>query len=693
MEERHTDVGGSVTDEDVIRVGVGCTLACPFCPHSYGRSGDPVERVLAPNFPIPRAHRITILAGDCVDARFAPLVRRILNFGAREVRVYAHAGVRSPKDLLDLHEAGLSGLYLVLPAAQRDLLSRLTGGRGSLSRTASLLEGANALGLTVCVEVPVVERSIPALADTTRRVLNRIARPEGVTLRFLAEFDPARGAVPWDPTMAREAVLASLEVARARGVSLSLAHPEAPPPCLLDLPGVTAEVYPSLSASAPGSTVKPHDACSRCAGASICPADGRYLCARGGKPRPLDRADSVDGQTTSATLFLRRAEIETLLQEFRFRRPICRYPWEALEAHDIRGTVAPCAGGWPLESSTLACASWRDLGLLGAWNAPGMRTFRRAIAAQQPERTCKPDCPAFHGGPQSALPPMTPSATRVFHENQVLSLREMLDGAEVLQSRPLTISLSPTFRCPNHCLMCDIHEMRELMGRGGNRASSSRKSDAYDMPDSLFEEVRSLLPTTRLLALTGGEPLVSRRVRDLLREFDADRYPDGAVTLTTNGLLLRRALLRDLARTRFRLIIVSINAATEETYEAITGTRGGFHRVLQHLRDLVETVPQMAGRPAVVASFVAMRSNLHEMPAFLDLAYSIGCGVRLLPVERNRCGESIFTDEETLTRTVDFLERRVVPMVANRPHAVRAEVARLLSIMRARLARRDFTPL
>lgn len=684
MGGRSPAVGGMVTDEDVVRVAAGCALACPFCPHSYGRSGDPLESVLAPDYPIPSAHRITILAGDCLDARFARLVGRAREAGSREVRVYAHPGVRSPADLRALREAGLTGLLLMLPAARRDLLSVLTGGRGSLSRTAVVLDAANALDLTVFVEIPVLARSVPDLLDTVRRALNRIARPEGVTLRFLSEFDPVRGAVPWDPGPSREAVAECIGEARARRVPLSLAHPEAPPPCLLDLPGVAPETYPSLSASAPASAVKPSESCTRCAVSRVCPADGRYLRVDGGTRVPIAAGAAPREPATTATLFLRRASMEVLLDEFRARRPLCRFPWEALEAHDIRGTVAPCAGGWPLQAATLACASWREVGLIGAWNAPGMQAFRRAMAARAPERTCKPECPAFHGGPQSALPPLAPAATRVFHDNLVLNLREMLDGAEVLRSRPLTISLSPTFRCPNHCRMCDIHEMRDRMGPD---------PALYDMGDALFEELRTLLPTTRLLALTGGEPLVSRRLRDLLREFDADRFPDGAVTLTTNGLLLRGAVLRDLARTRLRLVIVSLNAATEATYEAITGTRGGFPRVLQHLRDLVASAPRMAGRPAVLASFVAMRSNLSELPAFLDLARDLGCGVRLLPVERDRCGESLFTDEGTLARAADFVDRVVTPRVSDRPHAVRAEVTRLASILRSRLARRDFTPL
>jgi MoaA/NifB/PqqE/SkfB family radical SAM enzyme len=202
-----------------------------------------------------------------------------------------------------------------------------------------------------------------------------------------------------------------------------------------------------------------------------------------------------------------------------------------------------------------------------------------------------------------------------------------------------------------------------------------------------------LLPTVRMLALTGGEPLVSRRMRDVLRRFTADRYPDGTVTVTTNGLLLREPLIRDLSATRIRLFYVSLNAATEGTYEHVTLTRGGFPRVLANIRTLLDHAPRMAGRPTVLASFVTMRSNWTELPAFVDLARGLGVGIRLLPVERDRCGESIFTDEATLRAVLAMVREQVVPRLAGLPWSYRVEVRRLESILAGRLERRDFRPL
>lgn len=696
-----TAVEGVPTDEELVRIGDGCALDCRFCPHGRGRAGAPLADVLAPDFRVPVARRVTIQAGDVLRADLAPLVRRLRAAGATSVLAYAHPGVRDADAALDaLAAAGLTGIHLMLPAASREAMSRLTGGRGSLARAASLIEAANARHLDVAVEIPVVASSVDELAGTVRRALNRIARPERIVLRFLSEFDPATGPRPWDVSRAAGPIDEAVAIARARAVPLMLGHPEAPPPCVLDVPHALPDLYPSLSVARAGQDrERPLPACASCAVATVCASDGRFVSALADKVRPIRRPDEVPqppspapadapglpALPTSAELFLRQATLAELIDEVRRRPRICRFPWEALEAHDIRGVVTPCAGGWPLPEATDGCVSWHGSGLLDAWNSAGMRAFRRAIARGRPLDTCKADCPAFHGGPQSAVPSFRAPATRVFHDNVVRNVREMLDGAEVLSSRPQTISFSPTLQCPNHCRMCDIHKVREFMGNG---------PEMRDMPDRLFDELLELLPTTRVLALTGGEPLMSRKMRELLRRFTADAHPDGAVTITTNGLLLGPPVLRDLARTPIRLFYVSLNAADDATYERVSGgTRHGFTRVLANVRRLLDAAPSMAGRPRVVLSFVVQRSNRAQLPAFLDVALRLGTGVRLLPIERDRMGESIFTEESLVRDVLDVVRAQVAPRLPDMPWQYRHEVGKLLSVLNGRLERRVWDPL
>ena len=677
-------IEGVASDEELIRVRAGCSLACPFCTYSQGNVGSSLDEVLAPDFKVPSAGHVLILAGDVLRADLAPLVRRLRDSGTSDVSAYAHSGVTDLAALDVLSLAGMNGLHLVLPSAAKASLSALTGGRGTLTRAATLIDRANALQMRVTLDVPVVERSRDELPDTVRRALNRVANPRNVVVRLLNE---GRGPA-WDRSLARDAIVEAAEIARVRGVSLQFGHHEAPPPCLLDLPRATPDMYPSFAT--PGQTRSsplPFEACSHCAVERVCTLEAGV-----GAPEPpgLKAVDPVvtgqgpDTRPRSVELFLRQDRLQGLLDEFRRRAPACRFPWEELEAHDIRGVVTPCAGGWPLLDSVNRCTSWHGHSLLGAWNSVGMQEFRRAHAARDPFRTCKRECPAFHGGTQSAIPPLRTPVSRRFYDNLILNFEEMLAGAEVLQSRPLAISISPTLRCPNRCRMCDIHEMLDLMGNG---------PELREMPDAQYEELLELLPTTRMLALTGGEPLVSRRVRDLLKAFTPDRCPDGSVTVTTNGLLLREPLIRDLSGTRIRLFYVSLNAATGPTYEHQTETRGGFDRVLRNVQTLLTMAPRMAGRPRVLLSFVVMRSNFHELPAFLDLALAMGVGVRVQPIERDRCGESIFTDEATLRRVLDVIALQARPRVARAPQSYRAEVARVESILRGKLERADFTPL
>lgn len=696
-----TAVEGVPTEEELVRIGEGCSLACRFCPHAQGRAGARLAEVMAPSFRVPVARRVTIQAGDVLRPELAPLVRRIRGAGASSVLIYVHPGLQDVAAPLDaLADAGLSGVHLLLPAASRELMARLTGGLGTLARTASLIKQVNARGLDVAIEVPVVEASVAALPETVGRALNLVARPERIVLRFLAEFDPVRGPVPWDVATAAGPIDEAVAVARSRAVPLMLGHPEVPPPCILNVPHATPDLYPSLSVShAAGGRLPVSDACATCAVTRVCPADDRFVRAVTGAMRPIsfppEGSESIPSPPgpgvsrpalpSSVELFLRQATLANLIDELRRRPPVCRFPWEALEAHDIRGVVTPCAGGWPLPEATAGCTSWHETGLLEAWNSPGMQAFRRAIARSSPLDTCKPDCPAFHGGPQSAVPSFRAPATRVCHDNVVHNLMELLDGAEVLASRPQTISFSPTLRCPNHCRMCDIHKVRQFMGDG---------PEMRDMPDRLFNELLDLLPTTRVLALTGGEPLMSRRMRELLRIFSADDYPDGSVTITTNGLLLGKPVIRDLSRTPIRLFYVSLNAADDAMYELVSGgTRNGFTRVLRNVRQLLDAAPAMAGHPKVVLSFVVQRSNRTHLPAFLDLALRLGTGVRLLPIERDRMGESIFTEEALIRETASIIETQVRPRLDAMPWQFRHEVAKLDSVLRGRLERQVWTPL
>jgi MoaA/NifB/PqqE/SkfB family radical SAM enzyme len=127
--------------------------------------------------------------------------------------------------------------------------------------------------------------------------------------------------------------------------------------------------------------------------------------------------------------------------------------------------------------------------------------------------------------------------------------------------------------------------------------------------------------------------------------------------LTTNGALLDQRLQERLLGVPFGAIILSLNAVTAETHRAVCGI-DDFARVRRNLDTLLANRPRFrAGQPAVQLSFVVMRKNLHELPAFLDLARDLGCTVRLTAMEPDHlnAAESLAGDADEMARAETLL--------------------------------------
>ena len=667
--------------EFVLNVAAGCRVPCTFCNRSPDRVGARIDEVLSPDFAIPAAQRVVVVSGDLIRADLVPLARRLRERGAVQVVFYAHPG---PSDLgaLDLLAgAGLTGILLLVPAADAPTVKRLTRGVGTLRRMVEVIDAARRLGLAIELDVPILEDTYESAPDTVRRALNRAGRAAALHLTFSAGAERGLPA-PWDYRRAVPQIEEILAIARAAGVPVRLGNP-APPPCILSIRGADASLYPMLSGVARQDR-PPFAACADCVLASDCSPEQLHFARDPALPpiQPLrpepQGAPPVQGPT-SASLYLRRRDLAGLMDRLAAgQSPICLSPWAVLAAHDASGGVAPCRGSMLLKEVHAACGDWTRQPLVEVWNSPGMRAVRRAVGADRPGDTCRDQCPVFFGGANLYEPSSTLPVGRRCLDNTILQLRETLDRAEVLASLPSHLVVAPSLRCNNRCRMCDVHDS----GAGW-----------ADMPSVLFDSIVDLLPVLRDLSFAGAEPLMATRLPALLRECDGTRYPDLVLTLTTNGLLFSEALFRDMARTRFNTIIVSINAATAATYERVAGTSGGFDRVTGNVAALIAASAGWLARPQVALSFVAIRSNYLEMGAFVDLAHSVGATFRLLPVERDLNHESVFTDEGVLRDVVETAERDLLPRVAGRPAQERAEVDLFVARLRQRLQRGRFEPL
>jgi MoaA/NifB/PqqE/SkfB family radical SAM enzyme len=180
---------------------------------------------------------------------------------------------------------------------------------------------------------------------------------------------------------------------------------------------------------------------------------------------------------------------------------------------------------------------------------------------------------------------------------------------------PLEAFFEVAARCNLRCQMCAINVDTRYQPRSGR--------PPFFEPE-LFARLRPIFPTLLRAYLFGlGEPTLNKHLVDYIAELSAAGVE---VWFNTNGTLIDEAKAEAIARAGASKITVSIDGATAETYETIR--RGAkFDAVLRGIRALV------AAKIEVNLSFVAMSSNIHELPALVDLCAELGAsGVHVEPL-------------------------------------------------------------
>ncbi len=175
-------------------------------------------------------------------------------------------------------------------------------------------------------------------------------------------------------------------------------------------------------------------------------------------------------------------------------------------------------------------------------------------------------------------------------------------------------------RCNLRCRMCAINEDARY------RNSSGRP--ALFTPE-MFARVATAFPTLVRAYLFGlGEPLLNPHLPEYVERLSRCGVE---VWFNTNGTLIDERMAERLAMAGADRITVSIDGATKETYEAIR--RGAkFADVTRGIAALT-AAGRRYGRPKVNLSFVAMRSNIGELPALVELAARLGTtGVHVEPL-------------------------------------------------------------
>lgn len=169
---------------------------------------------------------------------------------------------------------------------------------------------------------------------------------------------------------------------------------------------------------------------------------------------------------------------------------------------------------------------------------------------------------------------------------------------------PLSLLLELTHRCPLHCIYCS------------NPLTLVSRTD--ELPTSVWLDVLDQAASLGVLHvhLSGGEPLLRPDIVALVeRASSRELYTN----LITSGIGLTRARAQALRSAGLCGVQLSLQSADPDVARAIAG--GEFWsaklEAARHVRD--------AGLPLSV-NVVLHRHNLHQIPALLELALSLGAG-------------------------------------------------------------------
>jgi MoaA/NifB/PqqE/SkfB family radical SAM enzyme len=170
-------------------------------------------------------------------------------------------------------------------------------------------------------------------------------------------------------------------------------------------------------------------------------------------------------------------------------------------------------------------------------------------------------------------------------------------GADQALRRLPLVTLYLSERCNSRCVTCDYWR--------------------HGRADMTLDTVRRLLPSlarlqTRVVLLSGGEPLLNRQWQDIAQLLKAHGL---APWLLTSGLSLAKHA-QQVARL-FDAVTVSLDGTNAATYAAIRGL-DAFDKVCEGIRSAADAGVHVSVRVTL------QRANFRELPAFVDLARRTG---------------------------------------------------------------------
>jgi radical SAM protein with 4Fe4S-binding SPASM domain len=194
---------------------------------------------------------------------------------------------------------------------------------------------------------------------------------------------------------------------------------------------------------------------------------------------------------------------------------------------------------------------------------------------------------------------------------------------------PLFVDLDITDRCNINCPGCRYHSA--LLPKSDTKMPPPGDMD-YDLILRIFNELVSI-NTKEIFVLGSGEPLLSKKFIDIVREGKARRFK---MTVITNGTLLTDRMAEDLVASGLDQIKISLWAADAEEYRKIhPGTPPFlFDRILNGIQWLQKRKRgNECRKPAVMIHCPLYQGNIDKLEEMVDRSIEYGVdGLSIAPV-------------------------------------------------------------
>lgn len=241
----------------------------------------------------------------------------------------------------------------------------------------------------------------------------------------------------------------------------------------------------------------------------------------------------------------------------------------------------------------------------------GRKSLRAVVQALAQSTEFRADAA---GAPSLRAPGVeAPTAHRIDAQtNEALAMAEFRAGVLQVNSTPPLMTLETTSRCNLRCVMCP-----HAIG-------------AVDRPkhleEDLVHQLGRFISQVKTIQLHGiGEPTLSPAFWRSLASLPAEAES----SINTNFTQLGGERLRQLVGSSLRIVNVSLDAATASTYRRIRGA--DFDTVLDNVRRFVALRRELGkSGPLLYLNMTMMRSNVEEVPAFVDLAADLGADLVFL---------------------------------------------------------------